>query len=408
MSIIKVNCVDQTLVFENTPVIASGGLREDFVAFSFCPLWAGYYKTAVFWRDVTTAYHMALDETNSCEIPPEVLAKEGIIHFGVFGVNNAGDRRTSNVLHYNIELGAITEGTQPSDPTPELYDQLLAAVASLGDNKGKADKVESATAGNLAGLDANGNLTDSGKKPSDFLTSTQKGQPLGLSTLDAEGKVPAEQLPSMDYIQTKEKGVAEGVATLDATGKVPEEQLPEMAEPDDPFAWRTVEIVRPDFKTVTSIVRISSSTEDKYFDLPVPMDFAKYMYEFELQAFGLQQRGRTSGFVPVVEVYPYSDQDGAGGCLADMVDTEGAERSTVLMWPSFAKMTGRSDVSNRVWSRFVGYERNEWQDGTASGVSNDPSSNVAFDKLKVDFAVGSSYTVETFGILFSYRAYAEK
>ena len=33
---------------------------------------------------------------------------------------------------------------------------------------GKADKVNSATAGHFAGLDANGNLTDSGKKASDF------------------------------------------------------------------------------------------------------------------------------------------------------------------------------------------------------------------------------------------------
>ena len=36
------------------------------------------------------------------------------------------------------------------------------------DYSGKADKVASATAGNFAGLDANGNLTDSGKKASDF------------------------------------------------------------------------------------------------------------------------------------------------------------------------------------------------------------------------------------------------
>lgn len=36
---------------------------------------------------------------------------------------------------------------------------------------GKADKVQNATAGNFAGLDASGNLTDSGKKASDFATS---------------------------------------------------------------------------------------------------------------------------------------------------------------------------------------------------------------------------------------------
>ena len=36
---------------------------------------------------------------------------------------------------------------------------------------GKADKVANATEGNFAGLDANGNLTDSGKKASDFVSS---------------------------------------------------------------------------------------------------------------------------------------------------------------------------------------------------------------------------------------------
>ena len=37
---------------------------------------------------------------------------------------------------------------------------------------GKADKVSGATAGNLAGLDGNGNLTDSGKKASDFAAAS--------------------------------------------------------------------------------------------------------------------------------------------------------------------------------------------------------------------------------------------
>lgn len=48
----------------------------------------------------------------------------------------------------------------------------------------KAEKVENATDGNLAGLDEYGNLTDSGYAPSDF------------ATLDSGGKVPQSQLPS--------------------------------------------------------------------------------------------------------------------------------------------------------------------------------------------------------------------
>ena len=51
---------------------------------------------------------------------------------------------------------------------------LVAAINEVAGNvaavdySGKADKVASATSGNFAGLDAEGNLTDSGKKASDF------------------------------------------------------------------------------------------------------------------------------------------------------------------------------------------------------------------------------------------------
>lgn len=41
-------------------------------------------------------------------------------------------------------------------------------AAASHTHTGKADKVKSATAGNFAGLDSSGNLTDSGKKPGDF------------------------------------------------------------------------------------------------------------------------------------------------------------------------------------------------------------------------------------------------
>lgn len=48
---------------------------------------------------------------------------------------------------------------------------------------GKADKVKNSVAGNLAGLDSNGNLVDSGKKPSDFenagAAAAAKGEVLG-------------------------------------------------------------------------------------------------------------------------------------------------------------------------------------------------------------------------------------
>ena len=45
-------------------------------------------------------------------------------------------------------------------------------AAASHTHTGKADKVKSATAGNFAGLDSSGNLTDSGKKPGDFAAAS--------------------------------------------------------------------------------------------------------------------------------------------------------------------------------------------------------------------------------------------
>ena len=61
----------------------------------------------------------------------------------------------------------VTSITLGNDGVPQV-EKGLTALTQHQDISGKADKVSGATSGNLAGLDANGNLTDSGKKASDF------------------------------------------------------------------------------------------------------------------------------------------------------------------------------------------------------------------------------------------------
>ena len=67
------------------------------------------------------------------------------------------------------------------------------ASGVIPDVSGKADMVSGATAGDLAGLDADGNLTDSGSKPSDFATAAQGAlaasavQPGDLATVATSG-----------------------------------------------------------------------------------------------------------------------------------------------------------------------------------------------------------------------------
>lgn len=71
-----------------------------------------------------------------------------------------------------ITLGitnAFTNAEKEKLASLENYDDS-ALTQTVSD---KADKVSSAIIGNFAGLDENGNLTDSGSKASDFLTSHQ-------------------------------------------------------------------------------------------------------------------------------------------------------------------------------------------------------------------------------------------
>lgn len=129
MTTIKVSCIDQRLILTSGPVIASGGQNEDAVEFNFSPLWDGFDKTATFYRSREKAYHVPITD-NRCVIPHEVLADEGQICFGVFGVK--GDViRTTEIMKYRVLEGALTTDTNPSDPTPDIYSELVNRIVSV-------------------------------------------------------------------------------------------------------------------------------------------------------------------------------------------------------------------------------------------------------------------------------------
>ena len=130
MSQLKARCIDQVLTFENTPVITSGDVNYDSIMFDFCSRWDGFTKTAVFYRSEDEVYYQLLDEANTCNIPNEVLTEKGDIFIGVFGTS--GDTTlTSQVLKYKIAKGAITENLKPSDPTPDIYAQIISRYDAI-------------------------------------------------------------------------------------------------------------------------------------------------------------------------------------------------------------------------------------------------------------------------------------
>lgn len=130
--------------------------------------------------------------------------------------------QTSNVKDEYINLDGTTSGWEKigdteidlSDyVTTEALNTALAAYTTTADLTtllaAKADKVSGATNGNFAGLDASGNLKDSGKKASDFATPTD------IQNLYADnGLLGAKNLLPTPYYSTKGGKITSGTLTV--------------------------------------------------------------------------------------------------------------------------------------------------------------------------------------------------
>lgn len=82
---------------------------------------------------------------------------------------------TSDKAAWNAKYDKPSTGIAKTDLADDVQASLGKADTALqaSDIADKADKVSGATANNFAGLDANGNLKDSGSKASDFATAAQ-------------------------------------------------------------------------------------------------------------------------------------------------------------------------------------------------------------------------------------------
>ena len=124
MSIININCVDQSLKIVNSPLITAGDENEDYVQFSFCSSWDGYAKIAIFYKNKAKLHYSIVGNDNRCTIPNSLLIDEGVLCIGVVGFKNDNGTyktRTTEVLRYNIAEGAL-QGESIEDPTlAELF-----------------------------------------------------------------------------------------------------------------------------------------------------------------------------------------------------------------------------------------------------------------------------------------------
>ena len=118
---------ERELRLTSITMMPSGSRNYLQIRVTFDAEWVGTTKTLVAYRDLARPYHAPLGLDGTALIPHEVLAEQGVVYLGVFGI--AGDQRiTSTIVRYGVNEGALTEGLQPSDPTPEMWDQLISAV----------------------------------------------------------------------------------------------------------------------------------------------------------------------------------------------------------------------------------------------------------------------------------------
>ena len=87
--------------------------------------WNGITKTAIF-RKGNKSFKIILDEDNTCLVPWEVL-ECGTMFVSVFG----GDLITTNSLVVSIMGSGYSEGDTPSEPTPDVYTQIISMIDNL-------------------------------------------------------------------------------------------------------------------------------------------------------------------------------------------------------------------------------------------------------------------------------------
>lgn len=126
-TVVTAKCVDQTLRITNLPKLSSGGVDETEVRVTFCEMWEGMGKTAVFYRDKGKVYQVVM-VNDACVIPYEVMLEPGKVYFGLVGV--MGDEtKTSEVVALTVSQGAIISAV--AVPLPDVYKQLLTAYGSV-------------------------------------------------------------------------------------------------------------------------------------------------------------------------------------------------------------------------------------------------------------------------------------
>lgn len=86
--------------------------------------------------------------------------------------------------------------------------------------EGKADKVDGATNGDLAALDSNGNLTDSGVSADDFLTVISNSTSGNIPVIGSNGQLEDSGISLNDFLTVVSSAINGNLAAFTSDGKI--------------------------------------------------------------------------------------------------------------------------------------------------------------------------------------------
>ena len=139
---LKLNIFNQRLsYFADSEVVADS---KGYLAFTLetSEDWANYVgKTVQFTRDGVTYSVTNITDNVEYAVPWEVLVGPGIMYVNAFAVANGGKRATTNQIAVEIIESGLNEGDlEPSDPTPDIFQQYVEQVQENADKAAQSAK----------------------------------------------------------------------------------------------------------------------------------------------------------------------------------------------------------------------------------------------------------------------------
>lgn len=117
------------------PLITSGSLNAFQVKFNFNDDWNGMTKIATFRLKGEPIMEVLLDDTDTCDIPWELLVNPGgKIQVGAYGIRTGEDKHVRlPTIWINLEdiSEGVLYGTEGREPTPDIYEQFVNAVKKI-------------------------------------------------------------------------------------------------------------------------------------------------------------------------------------------------------------------------------------------------------------------------------------